>query len=236
LMGCLESGKRTIRYSCAECLILLAKHIDPQHILNMLITNLNTSHRALRAGSTLSIGLMGQHHGLYTIIPSLMCEYAIRDNLLRCGILKSLTVAFENTREDVSNYVPILMPLIEDALTEKDPVCRTLSMNLITNIVLCYRTCPNVPILVHLLNFVFPNILEINNNQVCVSFDNCFESFSRCLGGAYLYKYIVQGLCHPAKAVRKRYQSISNILEKHYPGLVDSCIEEEKKYLCEIKK
>lgn len=227
------SPRKAVRRSCAECLALITHNVKTQRVINVLMTNLSTAHKPVRSGCTLAIGLVGQSRGLHAIVPSLMADYAVPDALLRFGILKSLTIAFQGVRSDVSDYVLLLLPLIEDALTERDAAYRVLCIQMVTNIVLCYRVNPNVAIIVHLLNFVFPNVLD-TTKHMREQVDRCLDAFCSVLGCMPIYKYIVQGIFHPARHVRNRYGDVLAIAEKHYPGVLCSYIEEEKKLVSEI--
>lgn len=230
LVGCLCAARSTARTRCAECLALVAKNAGIQHVLDMLIEGLDSTHRTHRLGCIQAIGTIGRCCGLVEIALPLICSYSVPSAQLRCGIIQALASALRSTRFCLPSCTHMLLPLVEDALTEPDVAHRALGMRLVQCIAMCNRTNPNVPVLVHLLNYVFPNVLE-TERTIRIAFDQCIETLCAVLGGHYIYKYVVQGLYHPAQRVRKRYWEVRCMAEKHHPGLFDMFIGEEARIL-----
>lgn len=63
--------------------------------------------------------------------------------------------------------------------------------------------------LLHLLNFVWPNIFETSPHVINAVMD-AIEGLSVALGPATILQYVVQGLFHPARKVREVYWKIYN--------------------------
>lgn len=230
LVDCLGAARGAARTQCAECLALVAKNIGMQHVLDVLIEGLNSTHRPHRSGCIQAIGAIGRSCGLSETFFPLICDYSVPSAQLRCGILQALAAALRSARFCPPGCIYMLLPLAEDALTEPDVAYRALGMRLVQHIAMCSHTNPCVPVLVHLLNFVFPNVLE-KERSIRNEFDQCIEALCSVLGGHYLYKYVVQGLYHPAQRVRRRYWEVRCIVERHNPSLFDTCIGEEARIL-----
>ena len=65
--------------------------------------------------------------------------------------------------------------------------------------------------LVHLLNYVWPNIFEISPHVTFACME-AIESFIVALGPNIIMTYLLQGLFHPARRVRDVYWKIYNSL------------------------
>jgi splicing factor 3B subunit 1 len=127
------------------------------------------------------------------------------------------------------DYIYTLVPLLEDALTDKDVVHRQLGIQCVKHIVLSVKPpALDLDLLVHFLNLIFPNVFE-DNVYLKSSYDACIEALALRLGSDILYKYIVQGLYHPARKVRERYREIYFIVENiGYNGMaMNFCREKD---------
>ena len=74
--------------------------------------------------------------------------------------------------------------------------------------------------LLHLLNFVWPNIFETSPHVINAVLE-AVEGLRVALGPSVLLSYVVQGLFHPARKVRDVYWKIYNSL---YVGAQDSLV------------
>ena len=74
--------------------------------------------------------------------------------------------------------------------------------------------------MLHLLNYVFPNIFETSPHllQLCL---DAIEAMRVSLGPTRVLQYILQGLFHPARMVRTMYWKVYNQL---YIGAQDALI------------
>lgn len=74
--------------------------------------------------------------------------------------------------------------------------------------------------LLHLLNFVWPNIFETSPHVINAVMD-AIDALAVALGPATILQYVVQGLFHPARKVREIYWKIYNNM---YIGAQDGVI------------
>lgn len=65
--------------------------------------------------------------------------------------------------------------------------------------------------LIHLLNFIWPNIFE-TSPHVINSVIEALDALGVALGAGRIIGYLVQGLFHPARKVRQVYWRIYNLL------------------------
>ena len=63
--------------------------------------------------------------------------------------------------------------------------------------------------LVHLLNFVWPNVFEQSPHVINACLD-AIDGFMVSLGPNFMMLYVLQGLFHPARRVREVYWKIYN--------------------------
>ncbi|GJW90420.1 splicing factor 3B subunit 1-like protein [Tanacetum coccineum] len=75
-------------------------------------------------------------------------------------------------------------------------------------------------VLVHLLNFIWPNIFE-TSPHVIIAVMEAIEGMRVALGAAVVLNYCLQGLFHPARKVREVYWKIYNSL---YIGAQDALV------------
>lgn len=74
--------------------------------------------------------------------------------------------------------------------------------------------------MVHLLNFVWPNIFETSPHVINAVME-AVEGMGRALGPATIMMYLMQGMYHPARKVREIYWKIYNSLYiSHQDGMV----------------
>jgi len=74
--------------------------------------------------------------------------------------------------------------------------------------------------LVHLLNYLFPNIFEISPHVINAVMEG-IEGLRVALGPGRILLYTLQGLFHPARRVREAYWKIYNNM---YLGAQDSLV------------
>jgi splicing factor 3B subunit 1 len=74
--------------------------------------------------------------------------------------------------------------------------------------------------LLHLLNYVWPNIFETSPHVINAVMD-AIEGLTVALGSGTILQYVAQGLFHPARKVREVYWKIYNNM---YIGAQDGVI------------
>jgi splicing factor 3B subunit 1 len=100
---------------------------------------------------------------------------------------------------------------LEDALMERDEVHRQTAMWAVKHLALGLRGQGAEDLLVHLLNFVWPNILEESPHVIQACFE-AVEALRVALGPSVLLNYVKGGLWHPARRVREVYWRLYNNL------------------------
>ena len=102
-------------------------------------------------------------------------------------------------------------------MCERDLVHRQIACNSVKHlgINLLGLNCEDA--LIHLLNYVWPNIFETSPHMI-MSVTDAIEGLRVGLGVNRLMNYVVQGLFHPARRIRNVYWRIFNIF---YVGAQD---------------
>src|SRR6185312_3915811 len=136
----------------------------------------------------------------FTVLPALMNEYRVPELNVQNGVLKSLSFLFEYIGEMAKDYVYAVTPLLEDALMDRDLVHRQTAATAIKHMALGVTGFGCEEALVHLLNFVWPNMFE-NSPHVINAVIEAVDSFRVALGPCIILQYLIQGLFHPARKV-----------------------------------
>merc|ERR1711998_509113 len=102
----------------------IAKAIGPQDVLVTLLNNLKVQERQSRVCTTIAIAIVAETCFPFTVLPALMNEYKIPEINVQNGVLKSLSFMFEYIGEMSHDYIYCVLPLIQDALIERDLVHR----------------------------------------------------------------------------------------------------------------
>jgi splicing factor 3B subunit 1 len=116
------------------------------------------------------------------------------------GVLKSLSFMFEYIGEMSKDYIYAITPLLEDALTDRDLVHRQTASAAVKHLALGVQGLNCEDSLIHLLNFVWPNIFEVSPH-VINAVTEAIEGLRVSLGAGCLLMYVLQGLFHPARRV-----------------------------------
>ena len=140
-----------------------------------------------------------------------MNEYRIPELNVQNGVLKSLSFLFEYIGEMGRDYVYALVPLLEDALIDRDLVHRQTACTTVKHIALGTIGLGAEDAMAHLLNLLWPNIFE-SSPHVINAVMEAVEALRVCLGPTRLLLYTLQGLFHPARKVRDVYWKVYNNL------------------------
>ncbi|KAJ2403406.1 U2 snRNP component prp10 [Coemansia sp. RSA 2531] len=100
------------------------------------------------------------------------------------------------------DYVNAVTPLLEDALVDRDLVHRQQAASVIKHMAIGVAGLGNEDPVLHLLNFLWPNIFETSPHSICAVLE-AIESCRLCLGPGRILQYSLQGLFHPARKVRE---------------------------------
>ena len=134
-----------------------------------------------------------------------------------------------------------LTSLFEKSLMDRDIIHRQTAATTVKHIALgvCGLDCEDA--LLHLMNFVWPNVLEISPHVINAVME-AVEGLIAALGPGRIFMYISQGLYHPARKIRDTYWKIYNslyifgqdALTPIYPKLEDDTINVYRRNCLEL--
>lgn len=220
LLDSLKANKKSIRRASVKTFGHIAKTIGPQDVLVTLLNNLRVQERQLRVCTTIAIAIISEICMPYTVLPAIMNEYRIPDLNVQNGVLKTLSFMFEYIGTMSKDYIYALTPLLEVALTDRDQVHRQTAAWACKHLALGVAGTGCNDALIHLLNFLWPNVFE-NSPHLVQAVYEALDAFRVALGPGVILNYLLQGLFHPAKKVRSVYWRIYNNL---YIGSQDSLV------------
>lgn len=220
LLELLKAHKKSIRRAAVNSFGYIAKAIGPQDVLSVLLTNLKVQERQSRVCSTVAIGIVAETCGPFTCIPAILTEYRTPDLNVRNGCLKALSFLFEYIGEISKDYTYAVVGLLEDALTDRDAVHRQTAAAIVKHIALGVAGLGREDAMLHLMNLLWPNILELSPH-VANNVSDAIEALGVALGPGVVLSYIWAGLYHPARKVRERYWLVYNSLYlRHQDAMV----------------
>ncbi|KAJ2801618.1 U2 snRNP component prp10 [Coemansia guatemalensis] len=229
LLDLLRAHRKPVRRAAVATFGFIARAIGPQDVLATLLNNLRVQDRQNRVCTTVAIAIVAESCAPFTVLPALMNEYRVPELNVQNGVLKALSFLFEYIGDAARDYVDAVAPLLADALVDRDLVHRQQAASIMKHLALAVagHGCDR-PIL-HLLNHLWPNIFETSPHAICAVLE-AIESCRVCLGPARILLYTLQGLFHPARAVRDVYWRIFNMsyvaaqpaLVAFYPRIEDS--------------
>jgi splicing factor 3B subunit 1 len=211
LLEMLKAHKKAIRRAAVSTFGFIARAIGPQDVLHTLLNNLKVQDRQMRVCTTVAIAIVAETCGPFTVLPALMNEYRVPEINIQNGVLKALSFMFEYIGDMGKDYVYAVTPLLEDALMDRDPVHRQTGCAAVKHLALgvAGRGCEDA--LLHLLNFVWPNVFEESPHVIQAVFD-AIQGLTVALGPNLILQYTLQGLYHPARKVREVYWRVFNTL------------------------
>ncbi|KAF5191418.1 Splicing factor 3b subunit [Thalictrum thalictroides] len=220
LLEMLKAHKKGIRRATVNTFGYIAKAIGPQDVLATLLNNLKVQERQNRVCTTVAIAIVAETCSPFTVLPALMNEYRVPELNVQNGVLKSLSFLFEYIGEMGKDYIYAVTPLLEDALMDRDLVHRQTAASAVKHMALGVAGLGCEDALVHLLNYVWPNIFETSPHVINAVME-AIEGMRVALGAAAILNYCLQGLFHPARKVREVYWKIYNSL---YIGAQDALV------------
>ncbi|KAL4188440.1 hypothetical protein AMTRI_Chr08g160140 [Amborella trichopoda] len=198
LLEMLKAHKKGIQRATVNTFGYIAKAIGPQDVLATLLNNLKVQERQNRVCTTVAIAIVAETCSPFTVLPALVDEYRVPDLNMQNGVLKSLSFLFEYIGE-------------RDALMDTDLVHRQTAASAVKHMALGVAGLGCEDALVHLLNYVWPNIFE-TSSHVINAVTEAIEGMRVALGPAAVLHYSLQGSFHPARIVREVYWKIYNSL------------------------
>jgi splicing factor 3B subunit 1 len=220
LLDVLKAHRKSIRRAAIFTFGYIAKSIGPHDVLATLLNNLKVQERQNRVCTTIAIAIVSENCGIFTVLPALMNEYKVPELNVQTGVLKSLSFMFEHVGEMSKDYIYAVVPLLEDALMDRDLVHRQTACTVVKHLALGVYGLGCEDALIHLLNLVWPNIFETSPHVINAVME-AIEGLRVGLGSPIISLYTLQGLFHPARKVRNVYWKIFNNL---YIGQADSLI------------
>jgi len=211
LLEILKAHKKSIRRAAVNTFGYIAKAIGPQDVLHTLLNNLKVQDRQMRVCTTVAIAIVAETCSPFTVLPALMNEYRIPELNVQNGVLKALSFLFEYVGEMGKDYIYAATPLLEDALMDRDLVHRQTAAVTVKHLSLGVYGMGCDDALLHLLNFVWPNIFESSAHVIHATME-AIEGLMVAVGPCRLLYYILQGLFHPARRVREVYWKLYNSL------------------------
>ncbi|XP_072179032.1 splicing factor 3B subunit 1-like [Diadema setosum] len=220
LLDLLKAHKKSIRRATVNTFGYIAKAIGPHDVLATLLNNLKVQERQNRVCTTVAIAIVAETCSPFTVLPALMNEYRVPELNVQNGVLKSLSFLFEYIGEMGKDYIYAVTPLLEDALMDRDLVHRQTACAAIKHMALGVFGFGCEDALIHLLNFVWPNVFETSPHVIQAVME-AIEGLRVGVGSIKMLQYTLQGLFHPARKVRDTYWRIYNTL---YIGAQDSLV------------
>mmetsp|Transcript_11968 Transcript_11968/g.18006 ORF Transcript_11968/g.18006 Transcript_11968/m.18006 type:complete len:1263 (-) Transcript_11968:486-4274(-) len=228
LLEMLKAHKKAIRRATVSTFGYIAKAIGPQDVLHTLLNNLKVQDRQMRVCTTVAIAIVAETCAPFTVLPAVMNEYRVPELNIQNGVLKALSFMFEYIGDMAKDYIYAVAPLLEDALMDRDQVHRQTGCSTVKHLALGVAGLGCEDALLHLLNFVWPNIFEESPHVIRAVFD-AVEGLMVGLGPNVILAYVMQGLYHPARKVREVYWKVFNTLYIYnsdalvmgYPALED---------------
>jgi splicing factor 3B subunit 1 len=220
LLEMLKAPRKGIRRAAVNTFGYIAKAIGPQDVLSTLLNNLRVQERQNRVCTTVAIAIVAETCAPYTVLPALMNEYRVPELNVQNGVLKALSFLFEYIGEMGKDYIYAITPLLEDALMDRDAVHRQTACSVVKHMSLGVQGLGSEDALIHLMNFVFPNIFEQSPHVInaCVE---ALEGLRVALGSGVMMNYLMQGIFHAARKVRTAYWKVYNNM---YIGAQDGLV------------
>jgi splicing factor 3B subunit 1 len=241
LLELLKAHKKAIRRASVNTFGYIAKAIGPQDVLHTLLNNLKVQERQMRVCTTVAIAIVAETCSPFTVLPALMNEYRIPDLNVQNGVLKALSFMFEYIGEMGKDYIYAIAPLLQDSLMDRDMVHRQTAATTVKHIALGTVGLGCEDALLHLLNFVWPNLFEESAHVINACME-AIEAMIVALGPAKMLQYVMQGLFHPARKVREVYWKVYNsmyiygqdALTPAYPRLEDDGVNNYRRTHLEL--
>ncbi|QSL64302.1 hypothetical protein MERGE_001601 [Pneumocystis wakefieldiae] len=228
LLDMLKAHKKGIRRAAVNTFGFIAKAIGPQDVLATLLNNLKVQERQNRVCTTVAIAIVAETCAPFTVLPAVMNEYRVPELNVQNGVLKSLSFLFEYIGEMGKDYIYAVVPLLCDALTDRDQVHRQTAATTVSHLSLGVVGLGCEDAMIHLLNTVWPNIFEQSPHLINAVI-NAIDGIRTALGPGILMMYILQGLFHPSRKVRDVYWRLYNnmyvqqadSMVPYYPNIED---------------
>jgi len=193
LLEMLKAHKKAIRRATVNTFGYIAKAIGPQDVLATLLNNLKVQERQNRVCTTVAIAIVAETCSPFTVLPALMNEYRVPELNVQNGVLKALSFLFEYIGEMGKDYVYAVVPLLEDALMDRDLVHRQTACTVVKHMALGVAGLSREDAMQHLLNYVWPNIFETSPHVINAVLE-ATEGLRVALGPTKILQYCFTGV------------------------------------------
>ena len=227
----LRAPIKRIRRVAIETFGAIATTIGPQDVLVALLDNLKVQERQLRVCTTLAIAVVADACAPFTVLPALLNEYRTPELNVQNGVLKSVAYLFHYigssaahgdasaSSHSARDYIYSVTPLLVDALMDRDLVHRQTACTAVAHLALSVANLGTEDALSHLLNHLFPNILDTSPHLI-KAFLHAMDALTLALGPARVLPYLWHGLFHPARRIRSIYWKVyNNVFINHMDAL-----------------
>ena len=109
-----------------------------------LLNNLKVQERQNRVCTTIAIAIVAETCQPFTVLPAVMNEYRVPEMNVQNGVLKTLSFLFEYIGEMAKDYIYAVVPLLEDALMDRDLVHRQTACSTVKHMALGASCCTKV--------------------------------------------------------------------------------------------
>ncbi|EEB05984.1 U2 snRNP-associated protein Sap155 [Schizosaccharomyces japonicus yFS275] len=209
LIDMLKAHKKSIRRAAINTFGYISKAIGPQDVLATLLNNLKVQERQNRVCTTVAIAIVAETCMPFTVVPALMADYRTPEMNVQNGVLKSLAFMFEYIGDQARDYVYAVTPLLADALIDRDAVHRQTAASVVKHLALGCVGLGAEDAMLHLLNLLWPNILE-ESPHVINAVREGVDGIRNCVGVGVIMAYLMQGLFHPSRKVRRAFWTSYN--------------------------
>merc|ERR1719145_273141 len=192
LLERLKAHKKAIRRATVNTFGYIAKAIGPHDVLATLLNNLKVQERQNRVCTTVAIAIVAETCSPFTVLPGLMNEYRVPELNVQNGVLKSLSFLFEYIGEMGRDYIYAVVPLLEDALMDRDLVHRQTACTTVKHMALGSVGLGLEDAMQHCLNLLWPNIFETSPHVINAVME-AIEGMRCCLGPTAVLLYTLQG-------------------------------------------
>lgn len=213
LLELFKTPIKDLRIKANDTFGVIAAGVGPQDIIGTLLNNLKMSERQIRLCSSIALAIVAKSCGTYTVLPVLLKEYSTPDTNIKNGILKALAFMFEYVGEESKDYVYLVVPMIQHALTDRNVVLRQTGATVVRSLAVSCKNCDCEDAFVHFLSLLIPNIFETSPHAI-EKIRPAIDGLRVVIGTEILMQYMWTGLTHPSSAVRNAYYAVYNEIAK----------------------
>lgn len=220
-VDCMEKYNAPLREAACALVAAVSRNACGVEVADMLASSFAGGGGTGRDSASRALAILAENCGLPLVLPFLLREYAQHSLAQKMAALKALGRSIERcaaSGESCRACISLILPMAEHALGNKDPSLRRAGCLVARSVLRSLGGVrEDVPVLVHLLNLVFPNIVDPSFEQTLL---DLVAEFTPKLGAPTLAKYLVQGMYHPAQRVRDVYRRAYLRVLHRSPGAI----------------